>query len=63
LSNSTCASSRPRITTAVDVVHWLDHVAAKAGPTWGDGAVAGLVRAFADVLDPALTGRDHSRMP
>jgi hypothetical protein len=48
------------ITTPGDVVHWLDHIANKP---WGDAAVAGLVRAFADVLDPALTGRDLSWMP
>jgi hypothetical protein len=45
------------ITTAVEAMHWLDHIADKP---WGDAAAAGLVCAFCDVLDPALTGRDES---
>ncbi|MGH2475992.1 MAG: hypothetical protein ACRDIL_12085 [Candidatus Limnocylindrales bacterium] len=46
-----------RIADPADVLHWLAHI---AGKPWGDAAVAGLVRAFVDVLDPAVTGRDES---
>jgi len=40
-----------RITDSTDVTAWLAHISDKP---WGDRAVAGLVRAFADTLGPVL---------
>jgi hypothetical protein len=45
-----------RISDPADALRWLAHVANKP---WGDAAVVGLIRAFADVLDPAISGQDE----